>query len=150
MLSSCSVIAAAVVLVSYLAVYIIRHGVPESISETYYHVGRRWTFSAALAAVGILLFAPWVSAGRLEFCAFLACASVLFVAASPQFRDSWVSRIHYGAAIVMGAASVVWLIFNGAQLLPLAVSFLIAAINHKRWMWWIELGIFFNVIFALL
>ncbi len=150
MLLSCSVIAAAVVLVLYLAMYIVRHGVPESISETYYHVGRRWTFSATLAAVGILLFVPWVSAGQLEFCAFLACASVLFVAASPQFRDSWVSRIHYGAAIVMGAASVAWLIFNGAQLLPLAASFLIAAINHKRWMWWIELGIFFNVIFALL
>lgn len=150
MWSSCSVIAAAVVLGSYLAVYIIKHGVPNSISETYYHVGRRWTFSAALAAVGLLLMVPWVEAGKYEFCAFFACAAVLFVAASPQFRDSWVSRIHYGAAAVMGLSSAVWLIFNGSQILPIAIGLLAAVIDHKRWMWWVEIGLVVNVIIALM
>lgn len=150
MLSSCSVIAAAVVLVSYLVAYVVRHGVPVSISDTYYHIGKRWLFSAVLAAVGLFLLVPWVDAGDLQFCAFFACAAVLFVAASPQFRDSWVSRIHYGAAVVMGVCSVAWLIFNGHHLYALFLFLGVAAVNRKRWMWWVEIGIFVNVIAALL
>ena len=150
MLSSCSVIAAAVVLVAYLVAYVVRHGVPESISETYYHVGRRWLFSAVLAAVGLFLLVPWVDAGDLQFFAFLACASVLFVAASPQFRDAWVSRIHYGAAVVMGASSLAWLVFNGASLYAVSAAFVLAIIDSKHWMWWVEIGLFANVIIALL
>ena len=150
MLSSCSVISAALILVGYLVTYIARNGLPSSISETYYHVGSRWVFSAVLAAVGLLLLPVWITAGRLEFCAFLSCVSVLFVAASPQFRDAWVSRIHYGAAVVMGASSLAWLVFNGASLYAVSAAFVLAIIDAKHWMWWVEVGIFVNVIIALL
>lgn len=148
-LLNCSVVMAAVLLSCYLAVYVFHHGLPESISETYYHIGKRWVFSLVLALVAMLLLVPWIERGDYECCAFLSCAAVLFVSASPQFRDEWVSKIHYGAAAVMGLCSVLWLVLNGHHLLLLALSLLAAVIDHKRWVWWLEVGIFTSVVNAL-
>lgn len=150
MLSSCSVIAASLILVGYLVAYVVRHGMAVSISETYYHIRCKWQFSTVLAAVALLLFVPWVMSGVHGWCAFLSCFAVMLVSASPQFRDAWISRIHYGAAAVMGLCSVSWLIINGHHLYALFFAIGLSAADRKHWMWWLELGIFANVIIAIL
>ncbi|MBQ7204943.1 MAG: hypothetical protein IJS04_03780 [Muribaculaceae bacterium] len=146
---SFSVVMAAVVLSCYLAVYVFHYGLPESISETYYHIGKRWVFCSVLAAVAVLLLVPWIEGGRHEWCAFLSCAAVLFVSASPQFRDEYVGKIHYGAAAVMGICSLAWLILNGAPLYLLFLCIGAALADRKRWVWWLEVGLFSSVVNAL-
>ena len=150
MLSSCSVIAASLILVGYLVAYVVRYGLAVSISDTYYTVRRKWLFSTVLALVALLLFVPWVMSGVHGWCAFLSCFAVMLVAASPQFRESYVGKIHYGAALVMGLCALVWLQFNHRALYPLALSVLFAIVDRRHWAWWLELGIFVNVVIAIL
>lgn len=151
MWSSLSIIASLALFVGYSAVYIYHHGLPESLSETFYHVKHRWKFSVCLMAMTALVFVPWMEASeRLDFLVFFACFSVFLVSASPQFRESFVSPIHYGAAVVMAASTVVWEIFNSGLYWVLGVFAIVALINRRNWVLWFEVGLFMELHLSLL
>lgn len=139
------------VFVGYCTMYLVHHGLPESLSETFYHLKHRWKFSVCLMLMAALVFVPWMEATeRLEFLVFFACFSVFLVAASPQFKEDFVSPIHYGAAGVMFISTVVWEIFNGGLYWVLGGFAVIALINRKRWVLWLEVGLFLELHLTLL
>ena len=146
-----SVFAALVAFAVYLAIYITFHGFPESLSATYYVVKHRWKFSAFVVFLTACVLVPWLEVSeRAEFCAFFACFSMLLVAASPQFRDEFVGKVHYGAAILMAVSAFVWELFNGGLFFIIAAYGLIALYNRERWVFWLEVGLFFEIICTLL
>lgn len=139
------------VFVAYLAMYVIHHGLPVSLSDIFYHVKHRWKFSVCLMLMAVLVFVPWIETSeRLDFLVFFACFSVFIVAASPQFREDFVSPIHYGAAGVMFVSAVAWEIVNGGLYWVLGAFGIVALINRRNWVLWLEVGLFFELHFSLL
>lgn len=151
MWSSLSILASLALFVGYCAMYLYHHGLPESLSETFYHVKHRWKFSVCLMAMAALVFVPWIEVSeRLDFLVFFACFSVFMVAVSPQFKEKFVSPIHYGSAGVMFVSAVVWEISNGGLYWILGAFVLVALINRRRWILWLEVGLFLELHFSLL
>lgn len=139
------------VFVGYCTMYLVHHGLPESLSETFYHVKHRWKFSVCLMLMAALVFVPWIEASvRLDFLVFFACFSVFMVAASPQFRESFVSPIHYGSAGVMFVSALVWEVANGGLFLVLGAFAILGLIDRKRWVLWLEVGLFLELHFSLM
>lgn len=107
--------------------------------------------SVFIIVIAALVFVPWMEATeRLEFLVFFACLSVFLVAASPKFKEDFVSQIHYGAAGVMFISTVVWEIFNGGLYWVLGWFAVLALINRKRWVLWLEIGLFIELHITLL
>lgn len=139
------------VFVAYLAMYLAHHGVPASLSETFYHVKHRWKFSVCLIVMAALIFVPWVeSSERLDFLVFFACFSVFMIAASPQFKEAFVSPIHYGSAAVMAVSAVTWEVANGGLFLVLGAFAILGLIDRKRWILWLEVGLFLELHISLM
>lgn len=120
--------------------------IPESLSATYYELNdKKWAFQLALTSVVATLLPEWlnVSNNNTQWLAFLSCAGLLLVAASPHFKENLQSKIHYTSAIVCGTCAVLWQILNGMWEIPFifAVISLILTLTFKKWMWWLELGI---------
>ena len=90
--------------------------IPESLSATYYDLGNHgWMFQVVMLAMGVLLFPVWVSVSECghEWMAFVACASLLFVAAAPAFKLELQGKVHYGSAIVCCVCVVLWQVLEG-------------------------------------
>lgn len=89
---------------------------PESISATYYMLGKRgWIFQTVMILVGFLLMPAWISIAKEQhiFLAFLSCASLMFVAAAPAFRLELEGKVHYASAAVCCTCAVFWQILEG-------------------------------------
>ena len=101
--------------VVYMA-FSMRRGVPESLSATYYDLGRYgWVFQAFVALVAAMLYFVWlpVSEDGHEWMVFLSCASLLFVAAAPCFRLPLEGMVHYSSAVVCCLCAVSWQMAEG-------------------------------------
>ena len=147
----CMVGASCMALTIYLIIYLSRYGVPESVSATYYSDLPKWAFSTTLALAGGFILIPWLEISEeTEFCAFIATVSVFFVASSPTFKEKFVGRVHYGSAITLFIASVVWLLVNDGFWAFLLVSFVPAVIYRKKWLFWVEVGLFISVYSTLI
>ena len=73
----------------YLIGFVIKFGVPESLSATYYSLGKYgWIFQVCIFLVGVLLLPVWLSLSEEAYqsLVFLACASLCFVASAPCFK----------------------------------------------------------------
>lgn len=141
-------------LICYLAVFMAIQGIPSSISATYYKCETKWLFPAILVSSVALAIGPLfdLTPENWQFLGFFIAASVLFVAASPAFKDEFVGKIHSGAAIVGGIAIVSWLmaVSNILFLLPVIIAI---ALDRKRWVFWFEiclLAALYTTLFILL
>lgn len=79
-------------------------GIPSSISATYYRIRYKWVFQVAMFLSGGLLMPALLEATPepVEFLAFLGCAGVIIVGASPNFKDRFEGRIHkVGASLLL-------------------------------------------------
>lgn len=79
-------------------------GVPSSISATFYRIRHKWVFQVAMFLSGGLLMPALLEATPepIEFLAFLGCAGVILVGASPNFKDRFEGRIHkVGAGLLL-------------------------------------------------
>ena len=142
----CMVSASFMALTIYLTIFLLKYGIPESVSATYYSEFPKWAFSTTLAITGGFLLIPWIEfSPKMEFCAFIATVSVFFVASSPTFKEKFVGRVHYSSAIVLFIASVAWLLVNDGFWSFLLVSFIPAVIYRKKWLFWVEVGLFISV-----
>ena len=56
----CMVGASCMALTIYLLIYLLKYGVPESVSATYYSELPKWAFSTTLAVAGGFLLIPWI------------------------------------------------------------------------------------------
>ena len=143
--------ASCMALTIYLLIYLSRYGVPESVSATYYSDFPKWSFSSTLVLAGGFLLVPWIEISeKTEFCAFIATVSVFFVAFSPTFKEKFVGRVHYGSAIALFIASIVWLLANDGFWAFLLASCMPAAIYRKKWLFWVEIGLFVSIYSTLI
>lgn len=127
----------------YIGCYTISRGLPASLSETYYHTESKWLFSCTISIAAICAWLPLikVTPDSYLFLAFFIIASIIFVAASPTFKDEFVGKVHKGAAIVLGATALTWII--AAQRFPFLtfLLFIVGVVDRKRFVFWLEIGI---------
>lgn len=133
------------IIFSYLVFVLFKFGIPRSISDTYYLLGRfGWLFQLALAATALTAVPMLIdrSSEGTQFLAFLACAGLLFVSAAPLFKLELEGKVHYTSAVVCCAGLVLWQVFNTSWIVPL-VAFalvLIPMIRDKKFTWWLEIA----------
>lgn len=136
-----------VIITIYLAVYVLSRGVPSSISATYYQTEARWLFPTVITLSGVLAWIPMLNytPENFQFLAFLTCGAIVFVAASPAFKDEFVGKIHAGAASVLGLSAVTWcIIVAGVPYLAIA-GLIIGLLRRKQFVFWLEVGILANI-----
>lgn len=134
-----------VILSYYLAFVIAKFGIPKSISETYYLLGKHgWLFQVTLFSVAFLVVPTLIdrSSENTRFLAFLACAGLAFVAAAPLFKMELEGKVHYVSAAICCVGLVLWQVFNACWIIPLLcfLTVLIPMVKDKKYMWWLEIA----------
>ena len=90
-----------VIAVYTAAVCIKAKGVPYSISATYYTLDHKLIFGASMALTAMFLFPViWEMSTTftMRLLAIAACIGLIGVGLAPDFKDTWINRIHCGSA----------------------------------------------------
>lgn len=126
-------------------------GVPVSLSSTYYALGSgKWLFPAAMGVTALTLYPAWISVSHepTEGLAFGTCASLLFVAASPCFREELEGKVHYTSAAVCCICAVLWQICEGLWDVTLwcgVIGLMLTLQDRRNWCWWMECAVLASV-----
>lgn len=115
-LTTISIIVATVIYVAYNAISLANFGVMHSLSMTYYlwqeKNGKGFVFSLMMYAVVALMMPAWITMSEgsdFQFLAFLAPASIAFVATAPAFLSSGLEgKVHEIAAYLAAGFSLAW------------------------------------------
>lgn len=134
-----------IIMLSYLGLVLIRFGIPKSISETYYLLGKMgWLFQVTLFSVAFLVVPTLIdmSSEGTRFLAFLACAGLAFVGAAPLFKRKLDGKVHYISASICCIGLVLWQVFNACWVVPLIcfVAILPPMLFDGKRMWWLEIA----------
>lgn len=127
-------------------------GVPESLSATYYKLGKHgWLFQAVMFLLGFLLFLVWSQLGSDNHTSlvFLSCASLLFVAAAPAFRLSLDGAVHYTSAVICCVCALLWQILEGLWDVTLWFAWIggiLSLMMKDKWCWWVECAVVGSVV----
>lgn len=134
-------------------------GIPWSISDTYYQLKKHgrsglWFQIAMILSVGILL-PEWLEVTEGEnyqCCAFLACIGLIFVGSAPCFKLELDSKVHIGATIVCGLASLLYMIFAGYTTIPLLLAFPTGFLIYKydKPVFWLEIWMFISTYISII
>lgn len=123
------------------------HGVPESLSATYYDLGKYgWVFQFVMYSVGILMLPIWFVLSDVDHqcLCFISCTSLLFVAAAPSFRLELEGNVHYTSAIIGCVSVILWQILEGLWDITLLFAFVGAMLSlsmKDKWCWWMEVAV---------
>lgn len=134
-------------------------GIPWSISDTYYQLKKHgrsglWFQIAMILSVGILL-PEWLEVTEGEnyqCCAFLACIGLIFVGSAPCFKLELDGKVHIGATIVCGLASLLYMIFAGYITIPLLLAFPTGFLIYKydKPVFWLEIWMFISTYISII
>lgn len=134
-------------------------GIPWSISDTYYQLKKHgrsglWFQIAMILSVGILL-PEWLEVTEGEnyqCCAFLACIGLIFVGSAPCFKLELDGKVHIGATIVCGLASLLYMIFAGYTTFPLLLAFPTGFLIYKydKPVFWLEIWMFISTYISII
>lgn len=135
----------------YLTAYICHRGLPDSLSDTYYHNEKKWLFPAVTVTAGATAVIPLMetTTDSYRFVAFFIIAAIMFVAASPAFKETMVGEVHAISATVLGLAALIWLILTIGMPWLAAACAIAGVIDHKRFLFWIETGLLYNLYWGL-
>lgn len=140
-----------VILTAYIVIFISCYGIPPSLSESYYHIKHKALFSLILVVSGGLIIIPWIELSqRAEGLAFLSVAALMFVAASPQFKESLSRQVHYISAGIMAVSAISWELLNWGLWLPLVAFLIIGICDRKNVVFWVECGLVFDIYGSIL
>ena len=143
----------ALIISSFVAVFYIIYsmvatrGVPESVSATYYILGKNgWVFQLVMFGIAAMIFPVWLEVTEpwRQWTAFVTCASMMFVAGAPSFRMDLQGAVHYIAAVICCISSVIWQILEGLWDITLLFAWsgcMLALMWKEKWCWWIELAV---------
>lgn len=137
----------------YLTAYILKIGLPTSISETYYNTEAKWLFPVCISSAGALALVPLmnITPDSYKFVAFMIVASILFVAAAPAFREELTNKVHSGAAIILGVSAMTWLILtSGVPYIAITAILVGLLFDRRRFVFWIEAGLLYNLYITLI
>lgn len=135
----------------YLIAYVITRGLPTSISVTYYHTESKFLFPAVIALSAALAWVPLirVTPEKFQFLAFLICGSIIFVAASPAFKEELVGKVHTGASVVLGLAALAWIILTAGIPYATIVGVIIGLVRRRNFVFWLEVGLLLDIYVSL-
>lgn len=124
------VVISMLVIVSYTASVCIKaHGVPNSISATFYALAHKYWFRFTMWATPMLLMPAILEVSRpnTEFLAFLALVGMIMVGCAPDYvRDSFQRKLHISGAIMCIGFSQAWVALNcWWVLLPVWLAYLV-------------------------
>lgn len=134
-----------IILFGYLAFVVAKFGIPKSISETFYLLGKKgWMFQVALFLVAFSVMPTLIdkSSEDTQFLAFLSCAGLIFVGAAPFFKRAFDSKVHFISAAICCVGLVLWQIFNACWITPLVclLAVLYPMYKDRKYMWWLEIA----------
>lgn len=124
----CLVLVSLLLITAYTtAVCIKGHGVPSSISATFYALDHKLWFGATMwLTAGLLMPAILeISTENSEWAAFLACVGMMLVGLAPNFKEEFEGKIHEAGATMCLLFSQVWIGFNNPWLLLAWLIYLI-------------------------
>lgn len=148
-----------IVLVVYLWKVIKLIGIPWSISDTYYQLQKRnrsaWWFQVVMILTAGILLPEWLEltdGENYQCCAFLACTGLIFVGAAPCFKLELDGKVHIGATIVCGLASLLYMIFAGYIFVPLILIIPTGFLIHKydKPVFWLEIWMFVSIYISII
>lgn len=136
-LTTISIIAATVIYLAYNAICLALFGIPKSLSDTYYlwkeHNGKGYLFCLMMYVVVALMMPAWITMSEgsdYQFLAFLAPASLLFVATAPGFLSGGIERkVHEVSAYLAAAFSCAWIVLVTPYWVSIPVFACFMAIN---------------------
>lgn len=134
-----------IILFGYLAFVVAKFGIPKSISETFYLLGKKgWMFQVTLFLVAFMVMPILIdrSSENTRFLAFLACAGLAFVGAAPLFKMELEGKVHYVSAAICCVGLVLWQVFNACWVVPIVcfLAIIYPMIKDKKYMWWLEIA----------
>lgn len=110
------VVISMLVIASYTASVCIKaHGVPNSISATFYALAHKYWFRFTMWVTPMLLMPAILEVSRpnTEFLAFLALVGMIMVGCAPDYvRDPFQRKLHVSGAIMCILFSQLWVAFN--------------------------------------
>lgn len=154
-MSNFPIIACVIMTVGYLCFSVrVSDGIPESLSATYYTLGKRgWLFQALVISVGFMLLPAWINESDegLEWLAFLSCGGLVMTGLAPAFKLRLDGAIHYTSAIVCGIASVAWVLLSGMYPVVIWWAFIgwMLYLQFGQYMWCIEVAVIGAVLTSL-
>lgn len=111
-----TVIISLLILLTYIIWVTIKHGIPASLSQTYYLVKPRLLFMFVIWVSNFLILVPAMDmAGDLKFIAFLGIFGALLVGAAPRIREGE-RTVHMIGAITCGVFSQLFVALYGTYL----------------------------------
>ena len=146
---------ATLVMSGYLAYVVGCFGIPRSLSDTFYLLGKRgWLFQCVLGMFGGLLTPPTIQASAIHrtYQAFFACAGLLFVAAAPCFKIDIEGKVHYTSAVVCCVAAFAWQMVEMCWVLPvcsLGLALGASVVTKGKLFWWLEMGVMVSSVLSI-
>jgi len=146
---------------SYVAFIWKRFGILPSISDSYYHLSKNekplftffcWGFSLPAAIIGFTLSETSI----FQFLMFFVAAGIMFVGASPDFKNGMDKTVHSISAYVGVITGHLFIFFTFKELWFILPSFIIFSLlflfnkNGKNAIWWIEIFTFLSISYAFL
>lgn len=152
-------------ILAYTVVMVIKEGVPYSVSDTYYLLENKWTFSVAVILSALLLMpvAFQTSTESSEFLVFLFSAGQCLVGTAPHFKG-WQNKLHIAGAVLLLICSQIWVGLNHPIVLITWITYLIlaliavfrsergfvTAVLDTKPLFWIEVVSFINIYLIVL
>lgn len=131
------IILSLVILSSYIGVMVSREGIPSSVSATYYSLRHKFWFGFSMITSSMLLIPSMMNLTpeSYQFNAFLACAGMIMVGVSPNFRSEFERPIHTIGAIMVLLFSQIWVLLINPVFLTPWVAYVISSIVmiEKNW-----------------
>lgn len=144
--------------ISYIISVIIVNGnkIPIHLSQSYYILKNGWLFTLFMFLIMFLTIIPLMEIipTKYQFLAFLSCASIGFIGASPNFLEDLEGRVHkIGAVIAIVCSQFLIYLYQPIILLTwilLLISLLIYHIYNKtlqgsNLLFWVETLSFINI-----
>lgn len=96
-----------VILTSYVVAVCIRWGIPDSLSQTFFDIKRKWIFSSVVAVSAALLYFSMMNilSDVWQWLAFIFLAGCLFIAFAPNLADDMEEQVHMVGAVLLALAS---------------------------------------------
>lgn len=125
------------IFIGYLTWVIVKFGVPESLSNTYYLTGKSNLFTVTLATVSLLLLPSMGALG------FPIVGTLLIVACAPRFKE-FEKSVHLSSAIIAMILAQVYVGIEGRWWLTVGLLFP-WWLSKKNWLFWLELVCFLEI-----
>lgn len=150
----------------YNIVALILFGVPQSLSNTHYlfsanRKALRFMFPAFITILCFMLIPCWLELSKdslFQFTAFLSGGSLLFVGASPYFKNGDLEgMVHQISAYMCAGFAILWIILVTKLwwiILIVLALVVVAAILTKTWktcyIYWLEMVAFISTFISMI